>query len=747
LAENARDASGLLPDGAATVLTVAVDAPLAGTFDYLPAAGCPPAPGTRVRVPFGRGARVGVVVAHAGHSALPAERLKPVAAVLDASPLLDAAHLDFLAWAARYYHHPLGEVLGAALPVRLRRGEVASPLGEAGWALTPEGVAGDLASLSRSPKQRSLVELLRERGGRARARDLKALVGASGPQLRALVERGWLAACELAPEPTAGAPPADPGPALTTEQQAAVDRIAGRLEGFGAFLLEGVTGSGKTEVYLRLAREVLARGRGVLLLVPEIALTPQLVRRVTRRIGEGVAVLHSGLGEREREQAWQRIRLGLARLVVGTRSAVLGPIADLGLVVVDEEHDASYKQQEGFRYSARDLAVVRARRAAEGAGCPVVLGSATPSLEALHNVAAGRFVRLPLSRRAGGAALPAMHLLDIRDQPLEGGVSRYLLEALRRVLAAGEQALVFLNRRGFAPVLTCYECGWLSDCPRCDARQTLHRESNRMWCHHCGAQARVPERCPQCGSRELHPVGQGTQRVEAVLREALRDFPLLRVDRDAARRKGSLEQLLETARRGEAAVLVGTQMLAKGHHLPRLTLVGVLDADGGLFSADYRAAERIAQLVVQVAGRAGRGQAPGRVLIQTRFPDHPLLQTLVADGYDGFSRLALAERKAARLPPFTYQALLRAEATQAGRPDAFLAEAARLARAPGIELWGPAPAMMARKAGRYRAQLLLQSDRRAVLHAVLEQLLPQLRAAPSARRVRWSVDVDPLDFA
>ncbi|MEJ2576320.1 MAG: primosomal protein N', partial [Gammaproteobacteria bacterium] len=360
---------------------------------------------------------------------------------------------------------------------------------------------------------------------------------------------------------------------------------------------------------------------------------------------------------------------------------------------------------------------------------------------------AGRYLRLVLSGRAGGAFMPPMQLIDVRDQPLDGGISPVLLAELRRVLTAGEQALIFLNRRGFAPVLTCYACGWLSDCRRCDARQTLHTDSRRLWCHHCGAQGPVPHRCPQCGSRELHPLGQGTQRVAEVLRSRLADYPLVRVDRDAARRKGSLEKLLDAARSGEAALLVGTQMLAKGHHLPRLTLVGVLDIDGGLFSADFRAAERVAQLVVQVAGRAGRGASPGRVLIQTRFPDHPLLQTLVTEGYAGFSRLALAERREARLPPYTHQALLRAEAARVELPNAFLAEAASLAQARAVESWGPAPALMARKAGRYRAQLLLQAERRVALHELLERLLPELRALRSGRQVRWSLDVDPQDFS
>jgi primosomal protein N' (replication factor Y) len=457
-----------------------------------------------------------------------------------------------------------------------------------------------------------------------------------------------------------------------------------------------------------------------------------------------VSVLHSGLGEGERELAWQRARLGLNRVVLGTRSLVFNPVADLGLIVVDEEHDTSFKQQEGFRYSARDLAVVRARRA----GCPVLLGSATPSLESLRNVQQGRYRHLELTRRAGDARPPAIDLLDVRDQPLQAGLCVPLVQELARTLEAGEQAMIFLNRRGYAPVLACYSCGWVSDCPRCDAHQTLHRASNLLWCHHCGSQRRVPPSCPECGEADLHPLGQGTEQVEDFLAGRFPDVPLIRVDRDATARKGSLDRLLARVHDSQTALLVGTQMLAKGHHFPRVTLVGVLDADGGLFSADFRATERMAQLLMQVAGRAGRGERPGKVLIQTRYPEHPLLQTLVREGYDAFAQAALRERAEAHYPPFAHQALLRAEANRPGPPDDFLEQvAAWLRQLPDlqVELWGPVPAPMARRVGRHRAHLLLQADRRAQLHPVLSALQHHLAQWKGARKVRWSLDVDPVD--
>jgi primosomal protein N' (replication factor Y) len=414
-------------------------------------------------------------------------------------------------------------------------------------------------------------------------------------------------------------------------------------------------------------------------------------------------------------------------------------------VLVDEEHDPSFKQTEGFRYSARDLAIVRAQRA----GCPVVLGSATPSLESLRNAQLGRYRHLCLDRRAGAALSPQVDLLDIRDQPLCSGMSQPLLDQVGAALAQGEQVILFLNRRGYAPVLSCYSCGWLSDCARCDARQTVHRSSGLLWCHHCGAQRPLPRRCPQCGAEDLHPLGQGTEQLEGFLSERFAAYPLIRVDRDATARKGSLEKLLARLHAADAALLVGTQMLAKGHHFPRVTLVGVLDADGGLYSADFRATERMAQLLVQVAGRAGRGDRPGRVLIQTRYPDHPLLQTLVRKGYRAFAREALQEREAAAMPPYSHQALLRADATRVDSAQAFLDEVVTWARGlavAGVEVWGPVPAPMARRAGRHRVHLLFQASRRDALHRLLHRLPAHAAETPAAKRVRWSLDIDPLDL-
>ncbi|WP_456449283.1 primosomal protein N' [Thiolapillus sp.] len=727
------------------ILRLALPAPVFGLFDYLPPPGVDPAllrPGQRLMVPFGPSERCGLLVKLTGETGVPASRLKAARQLLDEQPLLDETHLDFLAWAAAYYHHPPGEVLMSALPVRLRKGK--SPLkprpSHAFLRQVPEDEARALKK--RAPRQAEVLAWMQGQGGCIRLEDFRRRFPSGRSALNALCAKGWaaLGLGESAPA-RAQTPPHD----LEPEQQAAVTAVTAGLDEYGAFLLDGVTGSGKTEVYFHIAEQVLARGCSVLLLVPEISLTPQLVRRVAARLAVTVAVMHSGLSAGEREQAWQLARTGRAQLVLGTRSAVFTPMPRLGLVLVDEEHDASYKQQEGFRYSARDLALVRARRAA----CPVVLGSATPSLESLKNAMDGRYRWLRLTRRAGGAKAPAMQVLDVRNQRLAGGMSPPALQALEQTLGRGEQAMVFLNRRGYAPVLSCYGCGWLSDCPRCDARQTLHRGQGKLICHHCGSERLLPKICPSCGSVELHPLGQGTEQLEEGLSRRFPDYPLVRIDRDAASRKGSLDRLLARVKQGGAGLLVGTQMLAKGHHFPNLTLVVVVDVDSGLFSADFRSAERMAQLIIQVAGRAGRAELPGQVLLQTRFPQHPLLRSLVEQDYNAFARQALKEREMAALPPYSSQALIRASARRPDTAEDFLQQAAELAGqlAQGrVLVWGPVPAPMQKRAGRHRAQLLLQAGRRPELQHLLGALVPALSSLPDAGRVRFSVDVDPVDL-
>ncbi len=728
------------------ILRVAVPAPLHHSFDYLPPPDATPGqliPGVRVRVPFGRSERCGVLLELATLADVDGRRLKPAYAVLDAVPLFAAADLALLRWAAGYYQHPLGEVIANALPVRLRKGEPPIPVLQKIWSVTALGARQDPAALRRAPKQAELLRLLLESRGGLVQEQIYQACGACRQALQALQAKGWVVAGERLPEAFTPPLPGQPAPPLNADQQGAVEAIDPGC--FGAYLLDGVTGSGKTEVYLALVEKVLASGRQALVLVPEIGLTPQLIRRFERRLGMGLAVLHSGLAAGERESAWHLARLGHAAVVLGTRSALFVPLPALGLIVVDEEHDLSLKQQDGFRYSARDLAVIRAQRS----DCPVILGSATPSLETLQNARGGRYRHLRLTRRAGAAMSARMDLLDIRSVRMEAGLSPVLVQQLRETLAEGNQALLFINRRGYAPILTCHACGWVAQCRRCDARMTLHAASRLLWCHHCGSQRRQDVQCPECGDADLRALGQGTERVEEVLAGYFPEAGIVRIDRDTTRRKGSLDRMLGEIRKGKHSLLLGTQMLAKGHHFPDVTLVGILDVDQGLFGADFRAAERMAQLIIQVAGRAGRAEKPGRVLIQTRHPDHPMMQLLVRRGYGAFAAEMLAERQAAAFPPFSYQALLRAEAPQEAAPREFLEQASDLAAAlvqGRVELWGPVPAPMERRAGRFRAHLLLQADQRADLQRLLSIWVPQLGTLKSARRVRWSIDVDPQEM-
>lgn len=741
-----RDDQPWASGAAGLILHVAVPRPLHGALDYRPPTGPLPAEpvGCRVAVPLGRGRAVGIVVAVRHGSEVAGERLRDAHGWLDDAPLLSTELLHTLRWAARYYRYPLGTALATALPGPLRRGRPASRA-VAWWRLEPALVEDD-APVRRAPRQAELRERLLAAGGAAPCAELIAEQPAWQRAARALERRGLLR-CEYHPPqaPAPAAPAAEP-PALDPDQARADAELAATA-GFRPFLLEGVTGSGKTELYLRAAQRALAAGQQALFLVPEIGLAPQLLQRLRARLAVPVAVLHSGLAERERTEAWLAARDGDAAVILGTRSAVFTPLPRPGLIVVDEEHDTALAQQDGFRYSARDLAVLRA----QALDVPVVLGSATPSLESLYNAREGRYARLRLTRRAGGARPPSLRVLDIRGRRLDGGLSTPLLDALQRHIDAGAQALIFLNRRGYAPVLTCHACGWVAECHRCDARLTLHRGEGRMRCHHCGHAAPVPAQCPACGDADLRSLGPGTERLEEALARRFPGVAQVRIDRDTTRRRGALEAQLAKAQRGGAQLLIGTQMLAKGHHLPAVTLVAVIDVDQGLFGADFRAPERLAQLLVQVSGRAGRGEQPGEVLLQTRHPEHPLLRTLLERGYPAFADAHLAERRAAGLPPYSALALLRAESVDAEAPYRFLEGAAALGRegpegSRGVELLGPVPAPMERREGRYRAHLMVCAAQRPALQRFLRRWSQALGEVEGARRVRWSLDVDPVEM-
>lgn len=782
------------------VLRLALPLPLPQLFDYRPPAGLSAEPGLvgrRAQVPFGPRSLVGVI-AEVGPPERADAPLRAADAVLDAAPVLQGELLASLRWLARYTHAPLGEVLSTALPAALRRGEALPDTHIWAWRLTE---AGHTALPRLRGRPRRLAERLAgpQQGDAVDEHRLDAALDDWRPAARSLRERGLIERIPFAPSTGDTTSPAGgaPGPALNPEQAAALatlrDLAAGRRPDetaqtagtsddpdgpiaepapdgetalasgtvFAPALLEGVTGSGKTEVYLHAIADCLARGRQALVLVPEIGLTPQTLTRFRSRLGVPVHVLHSGLADGERARVWAAAARGEARVIVGTRSAVFVPLPEAGLIVIDEEHDGSYKQQDGIRYHARDFALVRAKTL----GVPILLGSATPALETLHNAQSGRYAHLRLRARAGDARPPAVRVLDVRKRPLTAGLSPELLDGLQRCLDTGGQALVFRNRRGYAPVLQCHDCGWSAQCRRCGTPErpsplTVHGGGRRLQCHHCGARQTPPPACPDCAGLALQPQGAGTERIEEALAERFPDVPVLRIDSASTRRKDAFQQQL--ARLGDApGILVGTQMLAKGHDLPGLTLVAVVGVDEGLFSADFRAGERLAQLLIQVAGRAGRAARAGEVLLQTHHPEHPLLQTLIHGGYRAFADTELALREAAGFPPFAHLALLRAEAQQAEAPAAFLQAAGALLRsrlppvargaaqpdlAPPVELHGPLPAPMPRRAGVHRAQLLLIAAQRRALHALLDAVVPALHTLPEARRARWSLDVDPVDL-
>lgn len=718
------------------VLRVALPVPLPTLFDYLPPASGEAVPGSRVLVPFGKGKAVGVVVEANVESAVGNARLKRVLRVLDDAPLLDAELMATLARAADYWLGAPGEAYANALPLALREDRPLPDLHEEAWALTAAGRSA-LDAGSRRGGSRALLDALAR--GPQTADLLHEMLPGWRDAARRLDQAGLIERTQAqASEP----PRVTEAPSLSEEQQQAVEAIGESLGRFQPFLLDGVTGSGKTEVYLALIEKVIAQGKQALLLVPEIGLAPQTVRRLRDRLGVAVQVLHSNLAEGDRARAWLRARSGEAKVILGTRSAIFTPLPHAGLIVVDEEHDSAYKQQEGFRYHARDLAILRGR----ALNVPVVLGSATPSLESLANVQAGRYRALHLRARPGAIRAPQVQIVDMRAQRLDHGLSPTLLAAVGDTVARGEQVLVFRNRRGYAPVLLCYSCGWHAECPRCEHPMTLHAGRRVLICHHCDATTRVPAQCPSCAAPDLKPQGQGTERLEEALTAQFPDVPVLRIDRETTRRRDAFEQLLEGLHEDKPAILVGTQMLAKGHDLPNLTLVAIVGVDEGLLSVDFRASERLAQLVVQVAGRAGRAKKPGRVLLQTHHPEHPLLRQLLSQGYAASANTLLDERRSVQLPPFGHQVLLRADAHQREHVDAFLGEAAQALAGLPLQLAGPMPAPMPLRAGRHRGQLLIEADTRSALHGALRPWYPALSALPSARRVRWSLDVDPIDL-
>lgn len=717
------------------IVRVALPLPRPKLFDYLAGPDTKPAIGRCVRLPFGAGEKTGVIVALSPADSLPAERLKPVIDCLDV-PLLPESWMALTAFAARYYQYPLGEVISAALPPGIRRA-VKLPRDHDPWLTTTASGRTALGESTKLTRALAAVLAVQSAGARRRSQLLGDLEGDASSAIREARHKGWLETVSRAGErEPIGALPLNPS------QATAVDRISASLGQFGAFLLFGVTGSGKTEVYLHLIAHALASGRQALMLVPEIGLTPQLLERVANRFpGANLVVLHSGLADGARSLGFVQALRGEADIVLGTRLSVFVPLPRLGLIVVDEEHDASFKQQEGLRYSARDLAVWRAHHEK----LPIVLGSATPSLETWMHAEDGRYIRLDLPQPAVAEHPPALQRIDTRRIKLDDGLSPALVKAIRVRLERHEQSLIFLNRRGYAPVIACNQCGWVSTCPNCSANQVFHAADARLRCHHCGWESPVPKACPDCGNQDLHAFGRGTQRIEERLQEYFPDACVERVDRDSVRTPTQWEEVRARIERCEIDILVGTQMLAKGHDFPNLTLVGIVGADTGLYSADYRAPERLFQQLMQVSGRSGRGELPGEVLVQTEFPEHPLYEYLARRDYPGFARRELEDRQQAGFPPYSYHAVLRAEAPELEQAIAFLESAQQHASAlqSPVRLYDVIPMRLVRRARMERAQLVIECDSRAALQAMLTMWLPIVYEMKTPRDLRWHLDVDP----
>ncbi|WP_372880527.1 primosomal protein N' [Psychromonas sp.] len=706
--------------------------------------------GCRVRVPFG-GKRqlIGVICVVNPTCDYAIDKLKKITQLIDQAPLLDEKIWSLLRWSAFYYQHAFGDVFQQALPTLLRQGKDAVFKSEQYWQLTASSF--NLEDFKRSKKQQLALQTLSESPLSTVQLSVK---GISRPTLKALQEKGLVEAIDKQPVNTPdwleNFTESEQKPQLSVEQAIAISTVNQQTDNFNCFLLEGITGSGKTEVYLNIIKPILLAGKQVLVVVPEIGLTPQTIKRFQARFNVPVYLKHSGLNPREQLDTWLHAKQGSAAIIIGTRSSIFSDFKNLGLIILDEEHDASFKQQDGFRYHARDFAIKRAALQK----IPVVLGSATPSLETLNNALQGKYQHLHLTERAGNAKPPSNSLINLAGLPLKSGLSPQLIELMNKHLEKNNQVILFLNRRGYAPVLMCHECGWLVKCGRCDAFYTYHKSANYLHCHHCTSTHPVPHQCADCGSTQLIATGVGTEQLEETLNSLFPDHPTVRIDRDNTRKKESFNQYLSDINSGKYKILLGTQMLAKGHHFPDVTLVALIDVDGALFCNDYRASERLAQLFTQVSGRAGRADKKGQVVLQTHHPEHSLLQDLINNGYFEFSRNALKERKLAQLPPSTFQTLLRAESENATLAENFLALCKQILQQicsanndmDSLLILGPIPASMERRAGKYRFQLLLQSEQRTIITQTLHQALTAFDSLPEGRKIRWSIDVDPIDF-
>lgn len=731
-------------------LEIALPVPLRRTFDYLANFQGDPNGliGCRVQAPFGNQTLIGIIIGVKAQSETPADKMKDIHTIIDDTPLISHLDLQLFSWAANYYHHSLGEVLHASIPQKLRQGERQEheQLISA-WKHTAEGMGLPETALNRSKKQQEIHRYLLQNTQFTRSTAQR--LGFSTSAIKALKDKNLieeiLVKDSIEQVQTNNSLLNNTPLTLNQEQTAAQESVI--FHRFGAYLLDGVTGSGKTEVYLQLVARALQAGTQALVLIPEIGLSPQTVGRFKDRFSVEIAELHSSINEAKRAEHWQAAKSGRAKIVIGTRLAALAALNKPGIIIVDEEHDLSYKQHDGFRYSARDICVYRAKQH----NIPVVLGSATPSLETLNNAITGRYQHLKLTQRASTATPPHIESIDIRDQQLTAGLCESAIEEIRHTLQRQQQALVFLNRRGFAPSLFCHHCGWQAKCTGCELPMTFHSHPRHLHCHRCDRQNGVPRACPSCKNQAFSHRGSGTEQIELFLAKQFPNTPVIRIDRDTTSSKKAMQKLLEPAYAGTPCILVGTQMLAKGHHIPGINLAVIADADQGLMSADYRGVEQVGQLVTQVAGRAGRASSTGKVLIQTHQPDHPLMRVLIAEGYNSFAVQLLAERKHSGLPPYGYSALIRSESKRPENALAILQLIHSVIKNNGnkhtITTIGPMAAPIEKIGNRFRFQYQLFCNSRKELHATLKAVLSEVEVKAEARRTRWSVDIDPVTSA
>ena len=728
------------------LVEVLVPIPLMEKFSYLPPkSNTPLKQGARVLIPFGRRTLVGVVWGFIQKESSDNRKYKHIQNVLDESPLLDANSIGLAEWSSRYYHYPLGEIISYFFPPSIRKGKEAKFKESKYLELTSKGSFLQSEDLTRAPSQQKLIELLKEK----KEISLKSAqaFGISAAVINGLVAKGYITrfSRELSPYKKFENKKLLSSRKLNSEQRKAVNAINDAQKKNVTFLLDGITGSGKTEVYLQAIQEIVSQGKQALILIPEIGLAPQAEERFREYFGDRVMSFHSAKNDREKVDAWLGASRGLVDIIIGTRSSVFLPMKNLGIIVVDEEHDLSFKQMDKFRYSARDMALYRAKLEK----VPVVLASATPSLETLKNAEEEKYKVLKLSKRATGASLPSFQAVDLRGKELYEGLSKELLEATQSELTQGNQVLIFLNRRGYAPSMICKVCGWISNCERCDALMTVHKNPLKLHCHHCEAQKPYPNKCQSCGSNDFLTYGFGTERIEEFLQNHFPEVKTLRIDSDSTRKKETLNEYFAEIREGKPMILLGTQLLAKGHHFPDVTLVGIIDADSGLFSADFRGSERVAQLMTQVSGRAGRDKKPGRVILQSYCPDHPQIEEIITGSYEKFAKKLLEERKSSKIPPFSFQAKIFAESPKSLVSRDFILN---LVNQPKIDektrknvrVIGPLPSVMEKKSGVYRWELSIFSNNRSNLHKYLDVMQSRLYDPKLSKQVRWSIDVDPL---